>query len=64
LTFGRGIHRCLGVPLATQLPIALEEFHRVIAGYWVAELGVEFVSGRSKTIPQQVLLRFDRMGRD
>src|SRR5262249_20230666 len=61
LTFGAGIHRCLGAPLATmEMRVALEEFHRVIPGYDLGPDGAEFVSGRSKTIPQTVPLRFTR----
>jgi len=61
LTFGAGIHRCLDAPMAAmEMRVALEEFHRVIPGYELAPTGVEFVSGRSKTIPQFVPLTFTR----
>jgi len=62
LSFGAGIHRCLGAPLARlMMRIALEEFHKVIPDYSLAPEGVAYVSGRSKTIPETVHLKFDRV---
>lgn len=58
LTFGAGVHRCLGSHLATlQLRIALEEFHRVIPEYRLSG-PVEYMSGGPKTTPHRVPLVF------
>jgi len=61
LTFGAGIHRCIGSHLATlQLRVALEEVHKVITDYVIDEDAppVRFVSGQGKTIPENLPLRF------
>jgi len=54
LTFGAGIHRCIGSHLATlQLRVALDEVHKVITDYRIDESAdpVTFVGGQGKTIP-------------
>ena len=54
LTFGAGVHRCVGSHLATlQLRIALQEVHRAIPDYRL-ESPVEYVSGGQKVIPHRV----------
>lgn len=52
LTFGVGIHRCLGSNIArTQLKILLEEWFARIPDFHIAdEAGVEVKSGRSNTV--------------
>jgi cytochrome P450 len=38
IAFAAGIHRCLGSHLArNELRVAVEQFHRRIADYWVAD---------------------------
>ena len=61
LTFGAGIHRCVGSHLATlQLRVALDEVHRAIPDYRLdAEAGpVRYVGGQGKTIPVNLPLVF------
>jgi len=58
LTFGAGVHRCIGAPLATlELKVALEEFHKVIPDYGLDPDGsIEYASGQNKTGPHTVPL--------
>lgn len=60
LTFGTGIHRCLGAPLARlQLKVALEEFNAVIPDYRIPEgQAIEYVGGQSKVQPEKLPLEF------
>lgn len=61
LTFGAGIHRCIGSPLATlQLRVALDEVHKVITDYRIDEDAepVTYVSGQGKTIPFNLPLTY------
>lgn len=58
LTFGAGIHRCLGSHLATsQVRIALQEVHKTIPDYALAE-PVTYLPGGPKTVPERVRIRF------
>jgi cytochrome P450 len=58
LTFGAGIHRCIGSHLAiAQLRIALEEVHRAIPDYQL-EGAVDYVPGGPKIVPGGVRIRF------
>ncbi|MGE3582859.1 MAG: cytochrome P450, partial [Hyphomonadaceae bacterium] len=58
LTFGAGVHRCLGSHLATlQLRIALEEVHAAIPDYEL-DGPVEFISGGPKITPFRAPMRF------
>jgi cytochrome P450 len=61
LTFGAGIHRCIGSHLATlQLRVALDEVHKAIPDYRLdtdAE-PVRYVGGQGKTIPINLPLIF------
>jgi cytochrome P450 len=51
LSFGFGAHSCIGIHLArTQLEVALEEFHRVIPDYAIAEGAVLEERGSEITI--------------
>ncbi len=65
LTFGAGVHRCIGAPLATlELRVALEEVHKVITDYRLdPEDPVTYVSGLGKTIPQRVPMLFSPSAR-
>ncbi|WP_051419508.1 MULTISPECIES: cytochrome P450 [Paracoccus] len=57
LTFGAGIHRCIGSHSGTlQLRIALEEFHKVIKDYHNDPDGqpTRFVGGQGKVIPENL----------
>ena len=61
LTFGAGIHRCIGSHLATlQVRVALDEVHKVITDYRIDESGdpVTFVGGQGKTIPVNLPLAY------
>jgi cytochrome P450 len=60
LTFGTGIHRCLGAPLARlQLTVALEEFNATIPDYRLPEgQDIEYVGGQSKVQPRVLPLVF------
>lgn len=60
LTFGSGIHRCLGAPLARlQLKVALEEFHAVIPDYGIPDgEQIEYIGGQSKVQPEKLPLVF------
>ncbi|MBF6472620.1 cytochrome P450 [Nocardia abscessus] len=60
LTFGTGIHRCLGAPLAKlQLRIALEEFNTAIPDYRLPEgQDIKYVGGQSKVQPSLIPLEF------
>ena len=58
LTFGAGIHRCVGSHLATsQVRIALQEVHKTIPDYELTE-PVTYLSGGPKTVPERVMIRF------
>ena len=58
LTFGAGIHRCLGSHLATsQVRIALQEVHKTIPDYELSE-PVTYLPGGPKTVPDKVMIRF------
>jgi cytochrome P450 len=61
LTFGAGVHRCIGSHLATlQLRVALEEFHRAITDYRLdpdAE-PVRYEGGQGKAVPRNLPLVF------
>ncbi|MDB5575589.1 MAG: cytochrome [Bradyrhizobium sp.] len=58
LTFGAGIHRCLGSHLATsQVRIALQEVHRSIPDYTLVK-PVTYLPGGPKTVPEQVTIRY------
>jgi hypothetical protein len=58
LTFGAGVHRCLGSHLATsQVRIALQEVHRRIPDYDLTE-PVTYLPGGPKTVPERVMLRY------
>ncbi|MDB5575584.1 MAG: cytochrome [Bradyrhizobium sp.] len=59
LTFGAGIHRCIGSHLATlQLRVALDEVHRVIKDYRLDTEAepVRYLGGQGKTIPANLNL--------
>jgi cytochrome P450 len=61
MTFGAGVHRCIGMPLAQlQLQIALEEVHRAIPDYRLDPQGelVRYVGGQGKAIPENLPLVF------
>jgi cytochrome P450 len=61
MTFGAGVHRCIGMPLAQlQLQIALEEVHRAIPDYRLDPRGepVRYVGGQGKAIPENLPLVF------
>ena len=61
LTFGAGIHRCIGSHLATlQVRVALDEVHKVIKDYRIDESAdpVTFVGGQGKTIPVNLPLAY------
>jgi cytochrome P450 len=61
LTFGAGVHRCIGSHLATlQLRVVLEEVHRVIVDYRLDPDGepVRFVGGQGKAVPVKLPLVF------
>jgi len=60
LTFGSGIHRCLGAPLARlQLKVALEEFNALIPDYRIPDgEAIEYVGGQSKVQPERLPLEF------
>jgi cytochrome P450 len=60
LTFGTGIHRCLGAPLAMlELKVALEELLTVIPDFGLDPAGqVAYTGGQSKVIPTAVPLVF------
>ncbi|PQP21998.1 cytochrome P450 [Rhodococcus opacus] len=61
MTFGAGVHRCLGAPLATMtLRVVLEELHRVIPAYEIDpnSKGVVYQTGQSKAIPFNVPLLY------
>jgi cytochrome P450 len=58
LTFGAGIHRCIGSHMATaQLRIALQEVHRTIPDYQLAE-PVRYQPGGPKIAPGAMKIRF------
>ena len=58
LTFGAGIHRCIGSHLATvQLRVALQEVHRAIPDYRLVS-PVVYVSGGPKVVPHEVNFEF------
>ncbi|HTU13112.1 MAG TPA: cytochrome P450 [Allosphingosinicella sp.] len=58
LTFGAGIHRCLGSHLATsQVRIALQEVHKTIPDYELTE-PVTYLPGGPKTVPDRVMIKF------
>jgi cytochrome P450 len=58
LTFGAGIHRCIGSALATtQLRIALEEIHQAIPDYRLTDR-VEFSSAGPKVVPFKLPFAF------
>lgn len=58
LTFGAGPHRCMGSHLATtQLRIALQEVHKAIPDYKLAE-PVTYISGSGKVVPERVIFTF------
>jgi cytochrome P450 len=58
LTFGAGIHRCLGSHLATsQVRIALQEVHRTIPDYELTK-PITYLSGGPKIVPEQVSIRY------
>lgn len=58
LTFGAGIHRCIGSHLATsQVRIALQEVHKTIPDYELTE-PVTYLPGGPKTVPEKVMIRF------
>jgi cytochrome P450 len=58
LTFGTGVHRCLGQHLAIlQLRIALEEVHAVIRDYRLdPDQSVEYMTSQAKTVPRHIPL--------
>ncbi|MDQ0382792.1 cytochrome P450 [Amycolatopsis thermophila] len=60
LTFGTGIHRCIGAPLAKlELRVALEEFHSVLPEYRITDGDdVEYAGGQQKILPRRVPLSF------
>jgi cytochrome P450 len=60
LTFGSGIHRCLGAPLARlQLRVALEEFNAAVPDYRIPDgEAIEYVGGQSKVQPERLPLEF------
>lgn len=60
LTFGTGVHRCLGAPLARlQLKVALEEFATALPDFRIPEgEDVEYVGGQSKVQPERLPLVF------
>jgi cytochrome P450 len=60
LTFGTGVHRCLGQHLAIlQLRIALEEVHAVIRDYRLdPQRSVEYMTSQAKTVPRHIPLVF------
>ncbi len=61
LTFGAGIHRCIGSHLATlQLRVALDEVHKAIPDYRLDldAVPVRYVSGQGKAIPVNLPLVF------
>jgi len=60
LTFGAGIHRCIGAPLARlQLKVALEEFNAAVPDYRVPEgESITYVGGQSKVQPERLPLEF------
>ena len=58
LTFGAGIHRCLGSHLATsQVRIALQEVHRTIPDYELVS-PVTYLPGGPKTVPERIDLKY------
>lgn len=60
IAFGAGPHRCLGSHLARhELTIALEEWHKRIPDYRLADEAAIFEVGRSSG-PDSVPLRWDR----
>jgi cytochrome P450 len=61
LTFGAGVHRCIGMPLAKlQLQIALEEVHQAIPDYRLDPEGepVRYLGGQGKAVPENLPLVF------
>jgi cytochrome P450 len=65
LTFGAGVHRCIGSHLATlQLRIVLQEVHRVIVDYRLdPDAGpATFTGGQGKAVPEQLHLAYTPVG--
>lgn len=59
LTYGAGVHRCIGSHLATlQLRVALEEVHKVIKDYRLDASAepVRYVGGQGKATPENLPL--------
>jgi cytochrome P450 len=59
MTFGAGVHRCIGLPLAQlQLKISLQEVHRAIPDYRMDPQAppVRYVGGQGKAIPEYLYL--------
>jgi cytochrome P450 len=64
LSFGGGIHRCIGAGLATlQVRISLEEVHQAFPEYQLdPEDPVTYISGTGKTVPHRLPLLLSPRG--
>ena len=60
LSFGAGVHQCIGQHLATlQIKVALEEFHAVIKDYRLDPLKpAQYMTSQAKTVPRYVPMVF------